>query len=103
MTSQPCQDIEEDKEEDKEKEIHSFILAKNEEAKRELLGGTLGGGVVLMSNEQFEDLCEKLTLDELNHYFGIIKDCETKGKKFTKKTHYQAILDMAAKDRKIQK
>ena len=101
MTSQPCQDIEEDKE--KEKESHSFILADKEQAKREFMGGTLGGGVVLMSNEQFEDLCEKLTLDELNHYFGIIKDCETKGKKFTKKTHYQAILDMVAKDRKTQK
>ena len=98
-----CNAIEEEKEEDKEKDIHSFVLAKNEESKRELMGGTLGGGVVLMSNEQFEDLCEKLTLDELNHYFGIIKDCETKGKKFTKKTHYQAILDMVAKDRKTQK
>ena len=53
-----------------------------------------------MSEEQFEDLCDKLSLDEINHYFGIIKDCELKGKKYTKKTHYQAILDMVAKDRK---
>lgn len=95
--------IEEDKEEDKEKESHSFILANKEEAKREFLGGTLGGGVVLISSEQFDDLCDKLSLDELTHYFGIIKDCELKGKKFTKKTHYQAILDMVAKDRKTKK
>lgn len=101
MTSQPCQDIE--KERDKEKESHSFILANKEDAKREFIGGTLGGGVVLMSDEQFEDLCNKLSLDELHHYFEIIKDCELKGKKFTKKTHYQAILDMAAKDRKVAK
>ena len=99
MTSQPCQDIEEEREEDKEKDIHSFVLTR-EEAKREFIGGTLGGGVVLMSEEQFEDLCDKLSLDEINHYFGIIKDCELKGKKYTKKTHYQAILDMVAKDRK---
>jgi predicted phage replisome organizer len=91
--------IEEERDEEKDKDIHSFILT-HEEAKREFLGGTLGGGVVLMSDEQFEDLCDKLSLDEINHYFGIIKDCELKGKRYTKKTHYQAILDMVAKDRK---
>lgn len=101
--STDCPPIEEDKEEDEEKESHSFILANKEEAKREFLGGTLGGGVVLISSEQFDDLCDKLSIDELTHYFGIIKDCELKGKKFTKKTHYQAILDMVAKDRKTKK
>lgn len=92
-----------EEERDKEKESHSFILANKEEAKREFLGGTLGGGVVLISSEQFDDLCDKLSFDELTYYFGIIKDCELKGKKFTKKTHYQAILDMVAKDRKTKK
>ena len=91
-----------EEERDGDKDIHSFILTR-EEAKREFLGGTLGGGVVLMSEEQFEDLCNKLSLDEINHYFGIIKDCELKGKRYTKKTHYQAILDMVAKDRKSMK
>lgn len=94
--------IEEERDEEKDKDIHSFILTR-EEAKREFIGGTLGGGVVLMSDEQFEDLCDKLSLDELKHYFGIIKDCELKGKRYTKKTHYQAILDMVAKDRKSMK
>ena len=100
MTSQPCQDIEEEREEDKES--HSFIRADKEEAKREYLGGTLGEGIVFISEEQFDDLCEKLSLDELHHYFQIVKDCELSGKKFTKKTHYQAILDMVAKDRKVK-
>ena len=89
-------------EKDKDKEIHSFSLADKENAKREFMGGTLGQGVVMMSDEQFEDLCEKLSLDELHHYFGIIVECEKKGKKFTKKTHYQAILDMVTKDRKVK-
>ena len=102
LTSQPCQDIEEEREEDKEKESHSFILTQKETAKREFLGGTLGQGVVFMSEEQFDDLCEKLSLDELHHYFGVIVDCVNKGKKYTKKTHYQAILDMVAKDRKVK-
>ena len=104
--------IEKEKEKEQEKEIesHSFILdakghpiPKEETAKREFMNGTLGKGVVFMSDDQFADLCEKLSLDELHHYFDIVANCELKGKKFTKKTHYQAILDMVAKDRKTKK
>ena len=98
-----CNAIEEEKEEDKEKEIHSFIPADKEMASREYMGGTLGKGVVFISPEQFSDLCDKLSWAELHYYMGIVADCELSGKKFTKKTHYQAILDMVAKDRKIQK
>lgn len=101
--SKDSPDIEKERDKDKEKESHSFILANKETARREFVGGTLGKGVVLMSDEQFEDLCDKLSLDELHHYFGIIADCELKGKKYKKKTHYQAILDMVAKDRKVAK
>ena len=67
------------------------------------IGGTLGQGVVLMSDEQFGDLCDKLSLDELEKYMGIIVDCERNGKRYKKKSHYQAILEMAAKDRKVNK
>ena len=55
MTSQRCQDIEEEIEEDKEKEYHSFTHSA-ESAKRKYLGGTLGKGVVLLSEEQMDDL-----------------------------------------------
>ena len=65
--------------------------------------GKLGEGVVLMSEEQFHDLLDKLSLDELHKYFAIIVECENNGKRFKKKTHYQAILDMAAKDRRVSK
>ena len=94
--------IEEEEEIDKEKDIHSFIPADKEMASREYMGGTLGKGVVFISPEQFSDLCDKLSWDELHHYMGIVADCELSGKKFTKKTHYQAILDMVAKDRKVK-
>ena len=100
VTVTQCNAIEKEREKEIEKEFHSFILADKESAKREFVGGTLGRGLVLMSDDQFDDLCEKLSLDEIEHYFGIIVECEKKGKKFTKKTHYQAILDMVAKDRK---
>lgn len=96
------EEIEEDKE--KEEEFHSFIQSEDrEEAKLKYLGGTLGQGVVLLSDEQFEDLCDKLSIDELDKYIGIVAECELNGQKFKKKTHYQAILDMVAKDRKINK
>lgn len=71
--------------------------------KLKYMTGTLGQGVVFMSDEQFYDLCDKLTMDELDKYFSIIVDCEKNGKRYRKKTHYQAILEMAAKDRKIGK
>ncbi len=68
----------------------------------ECMGGSLGQGILRISKEQFSDLCSKLSLDELHHYVGIIVECEKSGKKYTKKTHYQAILDMAAKDRRVK-
>ena len=131
VTVTGCHAIEEEIEEDKEKEYHSFIhsIASEEEAfiqkrieeegfegedaevyREELrdrlrlkyMGGTLGQGVVLMSDEQFGDLCEKLTMDELDKYFSIIVECEKNGKRYKRKSHYQAILEMVADDRKVK-
>lgn len=93
-------DIEEER--DKEKESHSIIHSKREEAQLKFIGGTLGHNVVLLSDDQFEDLCDNLSWDELHKYIGIVAECELNGKKFKKKSHYQAILDMVAKDRKIK-
>ena len=123
-----CNAIEEEGEEDKE--FHSFnrSIAREEKyvesmvkeagfegedaevyrqevkerLRRKYLGGTLGQGVVLMSDEQFSYLCDTLTLDELEKYFGIVVECERNGKRYKKKTHYQAILEMAMKDRKVK-
>lgn len=91
--------LEEDIEEDKEKDIHSIYLSGEEKQQKSLLG-TLGEGVVVMSDEQFEDLCKRLSRHEIEHYFGVVVECEKSGKHF-KKTHYQAILEMAEKDRKL--
>lgn len=120
-----------EQEEETEKEIHSFChSAKNEEdtyieakiaeagfegkdaeiyreelrenLRLQYLGGTLGQNLVLMSGEQFDDLCQRLSLDELEKYFAIVAECERNGKRYKKKSHYQAILDMARKDRRIE-
>ena len=115
MTSQRGHDTEEEGEEegDSEEEFHSFIQAREgdepvgnstdrESLRLEYLGGTLGGGVVLLSQEQFDDLCDRLSIAELNKYIGIVRDCEKSGQNYTKKTHYQAILDMVKKDRRLK-
>lgn len=68
--------------------------------KLKAVGGDLGRGVVLMSDNQFDDLLEKLTLDEFNTYVAklahLIAD---KGYRYSR-PHYQAILEMVEKDRK---
>jgi phage anti-repressor protein len=56
----------------------------------------------MLSDEQFADLCEKLSFEELNKYIAIVRDCEKSGQHYKKKTHYQAILDMAKKDRRVK-
>jgi hypothetical protein len=107
--------IEEEREEEKEKEysfIHSVAdgnsekvensVENREEAKRRYLQGSLGKGVVFLSDEQMDDLLDCLSIEEFNHYVTVVADCELNGKPYKRKTHYQAIKDMAIKDRKIR-
>ena len=86
--------IEEEGEEEKEKDtlLHSACV-------RERLGGTLGRGLVMLSEVQVNKLLDLLSLDEFNYYVGVIADAEEKGMHYRKKTHFQAILDMAEQDR----
>lgn len=104
-------EIEKEKETEEEEEnrerIHSFTLSnegREEEMsrRRKVLGGTLGRGVVMLSDEQMEDLLDKLSIDEFDKYVAIVAECERNGKSFKKKTHYQAILEMAMHDRKVR-
>lgn len=119
-------DAEEEREEDKEKDIEDSInhstkidfekigfstgfstdlstgVDEFKDTKRKMLGGELGKGVVFLSDSQMDDLLEKLSLDEFNHYVSVVADCILKGKPYKKKTHYQAILDMAIADRKVK-
>lgn len=103
MTSQRCQGIEEEEEREREEESSSSssYAREEEKAKVEALGGELGGGLVRLSQDQMEDLLDRLSFDEFNHYIDAVRRCEEKGKHFAK-SHYQAILDMAKKDRKLR-
>lgn len=80
----------------------STDLSTIAETKRKMLGGELGKGVVFLSDAQMDDLLEKLSLEEFNHYVSVVADCILKGKPFRKKTHYHAILDMAIADRRVK-
>ena len=100
--------IEEEREEDKEKEFHSFTHTRESEEdlsdpehRRRYLGG-IGKNVVFLSDEQMSDLLDKLSVEEFDYYVGVVADNEIKGHHYKKKTHYQAILDMAAKDRRVK-
>lgn len=76
-------------------------LPSNPEYRRRYLQG-IGKGVVLLSEEQISDLLDKLNIEEFDKYVGIVADNELKGHHYKKKTHYQAILDMALKDRRTK-
>ena len=105
VTVTQCNAVEEEREEDEEKEIHSFTHSRegaedlsDPEHRRHYLGG-IGKNVVFLSDEQMSDLLDKLSIEEFDYYVGVIADNELKGHRYKKKTHYQAILDMAKKDR----
>lgn len=112
VTCQGCHDIEEEKEEDEDREkefsfIHSRAREKEKifsdpEYRRRYLGG-IGKNVVFLSDEQMWDLLDKMSVEEFDYYVSVVADNELKGHHYKKKTHYQAILDMATKDRKIGK
>ena len=112
VTCQGCHDIEEEKEEDEDGEkefsfIHSRAREKEKifsdpEYRRRYLGG-IGKNVVFLSDEQMWDLLDKMSVEEFDYYVSVVADNELKGHHYKKKTHYQAILDMATKDRKIGK
>ena len=87
---------------DTESDHLSTSFSTTEDKKRKALGGELGKGVVMLSQEQIDDLLDKLSIEEFDHYVGVVADCILSGKKYTRKTHYQAIMDMAANDRRIK-
>ena len=83
-------------------DLLSTELSTLEDTKRKMLGGELGKGVVFLSQMQMDDLLEKLSLEEFDYYVGVVADCILKGKQYKRKSHYQAILDMASADRRIK-
>ena len=63
--------------------------------------GTLGEGIVLMSDEQFSSLCEKLSYDEIHHYFDKLKTFIRKNPQAKIHSHYRTILKWVEEDRSV--
>ena len=63
--------------------------------------GTLGEGIVLMSDAQFDSLCEKLTYDEINIYFEKLKTFIRKNPQAKIHSHYRTILKWVEEDRSV--
>jgi hypothetical protein len=72
----------------------------NTDSQFELMGGTLGRGVVLLTDEQFSALLDKLGLDAFNHYVDKLATfIIEKGAKVS--NHYATILKWAREDASI--
>lgn len=108
--------VEEEGEEegDSEEEFHSLIHSAREDdeavensekerVKLKFLGGKLGKGVVMLSEEQIDSLLDELSIEEFDKYVEIVAECELSGQHYKKKTHYKAIMDMVEKDRRVKK
>ena len=71
---------------------------KNDEDKLELMGGTLGQGVVLLTEQQRDSLLDQLGLDAFNHYIKRLSDFIIK-KEASVGNHYGTILKWYAEDK----
>jgi predicted phage replisome organizer len=114
VTVTGCHATEEERDSDKELLTISLAREKNadvdnsvdgvddddpKDKRLEYMRGTLGEGKVFMSQAQFNYLLDNYSLDEIYHYFEVIKEQIRMGRRY-RKTHFQAIIDMAEKDRK---
>ena len=79
--------------------------AEKNENELKLIGGKLGRGVVMMTDAQFEHLCEILSKDELDTYMermaNFILSCTEKDGKAPNISHYREILKWVEQDRKL--
>ena len=71
---------------------------KNDDDKMELMGGTLGQGVVLLTEQQKDSLLDQLGYDAFNHYIKRLSDFIIK-KDASVGNHYGTILKWYAEDK----
>ena len=94
---------EEDQSFDHSKNVENYVENDVENSEREKVVtrfGELFQGFVMLSDAQMDDLLDKLSLEEFEKYCAVVADNERRGKHYRRKTHYQAILEMALNDRK---
>lgn len=57
---------------------------------------------VKISPAELESLKSLLSSDDLKYYLSVIADNESRGHSYTKRSHYEAVIDMAKADGKIK-
>ena len=77
------------------------FAAATENNEVKFLGGTLGKGVVLLSNEQVDSLLDKLGVDAFDYYVDKLSSFIIKNDAKVK-NHYQTILKWFKQDKKVQ-
>ena len=89
---------------DKDKDLESVVVEEdngNENVENfELMGGSLGKGVILLTDSQRESLLEKLGFDAFNHYIDKLSTFII-DKKAKVGNHYATILKWAKEDAKL--
>ena len=68
-------------------------------SKLEKMGGTLGQGVLMLTEAQIDDLLDKLSIDEYDLYCKKLSDYIIAHPEKTFKSHYQTILKWVTEDR----
>ncbi len=101
-----CQEKESTKEKEEDsKNIDNSILSIAREGNddtfdiSELYERYVKFGPVIMSEDELCDLSGQMSYAELEHYLGVVADCEESGKVYTRRAHYDAIIEMCAADR----
>lgn len=68
-------------------------------SKLEKMGGTLGQGVLMLTEDQRDDLLDRLSIDEYDLYCKKLSDYIIAHPEKTFKSHYQTILKWVTEDR----
>ena len=92
-------DKEGEKEKERDLEGEGEEIPTSPTSKLEKVGGTLGQGVLMLTDEQKDDLLDKLSLDEYEFYCKKLSDYIIAHPEKTFKSHYQTILKWVAEDR----
>ena len=90
---------ERDIEEEGEETGHNLSGTTSPTSKLEKMGGTLGQGVLMLTDEQVSDLLDKLSIDEYDLYCKKLSDYIIAHPEKTFKSHYQTILKWVTEDR----
>lgn len=69
----------------------------------EKIGGTLGQNVLMLTEEQIDDLLDRLTLDEYDLYCKKLSDYIIAHPEKTFKSHYKTILKWVEEDRSVKR